>query len=242
VNRESPERVTVPLARLHTDFWGPYSVPSLYGNLYFVSFTDEATRKTWVFFTKDRASIRTIFIEFKARVELETSLKIQAIRCDNAQEYKALAEFYRPYSLKFEFTTPYFHQQNRVPEQLNRTLVTGARAMLQDAQLPERFWEDAIATVYYIQNRIPVEPKRITPEEAYSGKRLYIRHLRAWGCLVYYYIPLEQRRKIQPTARRACFIGYMPTSRQYKLYNPENKRVLVSTAPTFREDARLAYN
>jgi hypothetical protein len=66
VNRKGLERVTVPLARLHTDFWGPYSVPSLYGSLYFVSFTDEATCKTWVFFTKDRASIRAIFTEFKA--------------------------------------------------------------------------------------------------------------------------------------------------------------------------------
>jgi Integrase core domain/GAG-pre-integrase domain len=109
VNREGPERVITPLARLHTDFWGPYSVPSLYGSLYFVSFIDEATRKTWVFFSRDRASIRTIFIELKARVELETGLKIQAIRCDNAPEYKALAEYFRPFGLKFEFITPYFH-------------------------------------------------------------------------------------------------------------------------------------
>jgi hypothetical protein len=109
VNREGPERVTAPLARLHTDFWGPYSVPSLYGSLYFVTFTDEATRKTWVFFSKDRASIRTIFIELKARVELETGLKIQAVRCDNAPENHALAEYFRPFGLKFEFITPYFH-------------------------------------------------------------------------------------------------------------------------------------
>jgi hypothetical protein len=46
INREGLERVTAPLACLHTDFWGPYSVPSLYGSLYFISFTDEATRKT----------------------------------------------------------------------------------------------------------------------------------------------------------------------------------------------------
>ena len=242
VNREGPERVTVPLARLHTDFWGPYSVPSLYGSLYFVSFTDEATRKTWIFFSRDRASIRTIFIELKARIELETGLKIQAVRCDNAPEYKALAEYYRPFGLKFEFITPYFHQQNGVPERLNRTLVTVARAMLQDAGLPERFWEDAIATACYIRNRIPVGPKGMTPEEAYSGKKPYIGHLKAWGCLAYHYIPLENRRKLEPTATKTCFIGYMPTSRQYKLYDPVNKRIIVSTAPTFREDRRLQYN
>jgi hypothetical protein len=242
VNRKGPERVTAPLARLHTDFWGPYSVPSLYGSLYFVSFTDEATRKTWVFFTRDRASIRAIFTELKARIELETGLKIQVVRCDNAPEYKALAEHYRPYGLKFEFITPYFHQQNGVPERLNRTLVTVARAMLQDAGLPERFWEDAIATACYIRNRIPVGPKGMTPEEAYSGKKPYIGHLRAWGCLAYHYIPLEKRRKLEPTAAKTYFIGYMPTSRQYRLYDPINKRIIVSTAPTFREDLCLQYD
>jgi hypothetical protein len=242
VNREGPERVTAPLARLHTDFWGPYSVPSLYGSLYFVTFTDETTRKTWVFFSKDRVSIRTIFIELKARVELETGLKIQAIRCDNAPENHALAEYFRPFGLKFKFITPYFHQQNGVPERLNRTLVTVARAMLQDAGLPERFWEDAVATACYIRNRLPIGPKGITPEEAYSGKKPYIGHLRAWGCLAYPHIPLEKRRKLEPTAIKACFIGYMPISRQYKLYDPVNKRIIVSTAPTFREDRRLEYD
>jgi hypothetical protein len=242
VNRKTPEQVTVPLARLHTDFWGPYSVPSLYGSLYFVSFTDEYTRKTWVFFTKDRASVRTIFIELRARVELETGLKIQIVRCNNAPEYRSLGEFYRPYGLRFEFTTPYFHQQNSVPERLNRILVTVGRAMLQDAGLPEPFWQDAIEAACYIRNRVPVGPKGMTPEEAYSGKKPYIGHLRAWGCLPYAHIPLENRRKIQPTARRTCFIGYIPTSRQYKLYDPKAKAFIVSTAPTFREDKRLDYS
>ena len=111
--------------------------------------------------------------------------------------------------------------------------------MLQDAGLPERFWEDAIAIACYIRNRLPVGPKGITPEEAYSGKRPYIGHFRAWGCLVYPYIPLERRRKLEPIAIKACFIGYMPTSRQYKLYDPVNKRIIVSIAPIFREDRRL---
>jgi hypothetical protein len=109
VNRKGPERIIAPLIRLHTDFWGPYSVPSLYKSLYFVSFTDKATCKTWVFFTKDKASIRAIFTELKARIELEIGLKIQVVRCDNAPEYKALAEHYRLYGLKFEFITPYFY-------------------------------------------------------------------------------------------------------------------------------------
>jgi hypothetical protein len=29
INRESPKRATAPLQRIHTDFWGPYSIPTL---------------------------------------------------------------------------------------------------------------------------------------------------------------------------------------------------------------------
>jgi hypothetical protein len=46
VNKKGPKHTTAPLTYLHTNFWGPYSIPSLYKSLYFVSFTNEATYKT----------------------------------------------------------------------------------------------------------------------------------------------------------------------------------------------------
>jgi hypothetical protein len=76
MNKEGPEHVIAPLTRLYTDFWGLYNVPSLYGSLYFVTFIDKTTWKTWVFFNKDKVSIRIIFIELKARIKLEIGLKI----------------------------------------------------------------------------------------------------------------------------------------------------------------------
>jgi hypothetical protein len=66
VNRKGLKHIIMLLTQLHTDFWGPYSVPSLYESLYFISFIDKVTYKTWVFFTKDKVFIRAIFIKFKA--------------------------------------------------------------------------------------------------------------------------------------------------------------------------------
>ena len=37
-------------------------------------------------------------------------------------------------------------------------------------------------------------------------------------------------------ARKTIFVGYLPTSRQYCLYDPATKEVLVSTVPKFAED------
>jgi len=90
VNRKAPERATAPLERVHSDFWGPYSVPTLEGNTYMLTFTDDYTRKSWVYLTRTRKQLRTVFLQFKVLVELESGHKIKAVRCDNASEYKAL--------------------------------------------------------------------------------------------------------------------------------------------------------
>jgi hypothetical protein len=90
INRKAPERATALLERIYSDFWGPYSVPILEGNSYMLIFTDNYTRKSWVYLTKTRKQLRTIFMQFKALVELESGHKIKAICCDNASEYKSL--------------------------------------------------------------------------------------------------------------------------------------------------------
>ena len=243
VNRNTPERATEPLQRVHTDFWGPYSVPTLLGETYILTFTDDFTRKSWVYFTKSRGQLRTLFSQYRALAELESGHKIRVIRCDNASEYRSLGDlFQRDYGIQFEYTTPYTPEQNGVAERLNRSLITMARTMLLDAKLPVRFWGDAVATACYLRNRTPIGPEGKTPEEAYSGKKPYIGHLKAYGCVAYAHLPEEKRHKLDSTAVRTCLIGYMPTSRQYKLYYPDSKRIIVSTAPRFQEEKRLEWD
>jgi hypothetical protein len=54
VNRKAPERAIAPLERIHSDFWGPYSISILEGDIYILIFTDDYTRKLWVYLTKTR--------------------------------------------------------------------------------------------------------------------------------------------------------------------------------------------
>ena len=246
INRQSPEQASQVLERIYTDAWGPYRVPSISGERYFFSFTDDYSRKSWVYMTDARAKLHNIFTEFKVQVELETNARIKKVRCDNISEYKALAaKFGKDYGIRFEFTTTYTPEQNGVSERLNRSLVTAARTMLADANLPAVFWAEAIKTACYLRNRTPIGPEEKTPEEAYSGRRPGVNHLRAWGCVAYAHVPpinRDRRDKMHPVAIRTCLIGYMPTGRQYRLYDPVKKAVLISTAPRFIEDKRLNVN
>jgi len=44
--------------------------------------------------------------------------------------------------------------------------------------------------------------------------------------MAYAYLIKEQRAdKIDPTSIRGILVGYTPTSRQYRIYNPENRIV-----------------
>ncbi|KAL8114400.1 hypothetical protein AgCh_021310 [Apium graveolens] len=55
-----------------------------------------------------------------------------------------------------EFAVARTTQQNGVVERKNRTLVEAARTMLQDANLPTSFWEEAVNTAWYTQNRFTI--------------------------------------------------------------------------------------
>ena len=61
VNQISPERSILPLFRVYSDFWGPYYVLAITGESYMLTFTDDYTRKSWVFLTTDRVSLPFVF-------------------------------------------------------------------------------------------------------------------------------------------------------------------------------------
>jgi hypothetical protein len=51
----------------------------------------------------------------------------------------------------------------------------------------------------YVQNRSPYNIlKNMTPEEAFTGVKPEVVHLRIFGCLVYFHVPKEKRTKLYP--------------------------------------------
>ena len=241
INRVAPERSSGPLDRVYTDIWGPYKVATADRARYFISFTDDYSRKSWIYPVKERSELHSVFRQFKVHRELESTRKIKVVRCDNGKEYVGLGNDMDAHGIQFEYTTVYTPEQNGVAERLNRTLVQLARAMLLDAGLPTWMWGYALEAACHIRNRMPIGPKGLTPEEAYSGKRPHIGHLKVFGCLAYAHIPKETRGKLENTSLATCLVGYMETSRQYKLYEPIGRRIIVSTAPIFRENERLDF-
>ena len=72
--------------------FGPVPVPSLGKSLYYVSFIDDFSRRTWVYFLRQKSEVFSKFKEFKALVENQTNKKIKVLRTDNGGEF-CLREF-----------------------------------------------------------------------------------------------------------------------------------------------------
>jgi hypothetical protein len=75
------------LELVHSDVFDPISMPSLGGSLYFVSFIDDFSRKTWIYFLRKKSEVFEKFKEFKALVENQTDKKNKVLRIDNGGEF-----------------------------------------------------------------------------------------------------------------------------------------------------------
>ena len=81
------KRANKILELVHSDVFGPVSVPSLGKSVYYVSFIDDFSRNTWIYFLRKKSEVFDKFKEFKALVENQTEKKIKALRKYNGGEF-----------------------------------------------------------------------------------------------------------------------------------------------------------
>eukprot|EP00253_Pinus_taeda_P033019 PITA_33019 len=145
-------RAKAPIEIFHSDVCGPMQTPSLAGNQYFLTFIDDFTRKTWIYFLKNKSEVFEKFQNFKALVENQCGLHIKVLRTDRGGEYipKEFLRFCRENGIHKQFTARYTPQQNGVAERKNRTIMDMARSMLKAKHLPNDYWAEAVNCATYI--------------------------------------------------------------------------------------------
>jgi transposase InsO family protein len=223
---------------IHSDMCGPITVASLNKYMYYVLFIDDHSRKTWIYFLKTKDGFLARFQEFKAQVENLTGRKIKVLRSDNGGEYisRDFSDFCIEARIKKEYTVPYNPQQYGVAERKNRTVIEETKAMIHDHNLPMILWAEASMTSVYVQNRSPCQIlKNMTPEEAFTGVKLEVRHFKIFGCPVYLHVPEEKRSKLYPSGRKGTFVGYSESSKAYWIYIPGQRQIEVSRDVIFKE-------
>ena len=72
---------------VHSDVCGSMTATSLSRYVYYVSFIDDYSRKTWIYFLKGKNEVFNKFKEFKALVENLSKKKIRFFRSNNGGEF-----------------------------------------------------------------------------------------------------------------------------------------------------------
>jgi hypothetical protein len=89
----SVSSTSFPLELVHSDVWGP-AVESVGRKRYYISFVDDFSRFTWIYFLKYKSEVFQKFHEFQKMVERQFDRKILAMQTDWGGEYQKLNSFF----------------------------------------------------------------------------------------------------------------------------------------------------
>jgi len=147
-----------------------------------------------------------------------------------------LADFCSLRGILHETTVPYSPQSNGKIEREMRTVKDTARAMMQDQNVPEFLWAEAVASSVFIHNRIlNKQSPNITAYEVIFGRKPQLGHLRVFGCLAYAHVPDQKRSVWQPKGRECILVGYDTSTSHYRLYDENTRSVFIERNVTFME-------
>jgi len=144
-----------------------------------LTFIDDFSRYTWVYFLRQKSEVFEHLKDFKALVENQSTRKIKILRTDNGGEYvsRNVQTLCSEAGIQLQHTIPYTPQHNRVAEQKNKSLKEMASCMFPARSLPFKLWVEALNCANYIQNIYPRRSvKDMTPFEAWSCCKPEVTH------------------------------------------------------------------
>jgi hypothetical protein len=142
-----------PLEMIHLDVWTT-KIEYIRGHKNYVSFIDDHTRKVWVYFMKHKGEVFQHFLNFKVMVDKEKGVNIKCLRFDGGGEYfsNELNEYLKEHGIQRKYSCSFSPQQNRVAKRKNMHIAKITSAMLNEKNLPNYFWVEAVLTTVYIMN------------------------------------------------------------------------------------------
>jgi hypothetical protein len=222
---------TRPLELIHMDLFGQTTYKSPGGNLYCLVIVHDFSCYTWTFFLEDKGKTFDIFKKFATRAQNEFGSSMVKISSDNGSESRntKVEEYCDGEGIKHEFSSTYTPQQNGVVERKNKTLITLARAMLDDYGVSQRFWAEAINTACHASNRVYLHRLLMkTPYELLIGRNPNISFFRVFSCKCFMFKNRKHLGKFESRVDEGIFVGYASNPKAYRVFN-NSTRVIEET-------------
>ena len=233
---------------IHSDVGGPLHVPTPEGHRFFVIFKDDNSSYTVVKLMKTKNEAGTHFMEFAEMMKTQTGRPIKILRTDQGTDILGgnFSEYKKRTGLIHQTTARYTPQQNSRSERTMRTVVEAVRSGLytndNSNQLPcnirnevRELWGEFLLSIVYIFNRTLTSHTEVTPFEKLFGKKPSVAHLRVLGCRAYAHVPDQLRKKLDPKGEACWMVGYGENQKAWRLWNPVERKIIVSRDVTFDE-------
>jgi len=171
-------------------------------------------------------------------LEREGRFTIRRIRSDGGTEFvnAALKAFCTEKGVTFQTSNAYTPEENGAAERDHQTKMGKVRCALRDADLPAKWWPEALKYMTYVQNCRPMSRlKNRTPYELVKGVGPDVKTLQVWGCICFAYVPEAVRRdkKLSARAIKCRFLGISEDTKGYRLLDVYNNRHFVARSVTF---------
>nr|GFA08956.1 retrovirus-related Pol polyprotein from transposon TNT 1-94 [Tanacetum cinerariifolium] len=200
------------LQLLHMDLCGSMRVASINGKRYVLVIVDDYFRYTWTHFLRSKDETPEVLIKFLKLVQRGLQAQVRVVQTDKGTEFlnQTLLAYLAAEGIHHQTSVAQTPKQNGVVERRNRTLVEAARTMLSAAKVPLFFWDEAIATACFTQNRslvIPCHEK--TPYHIINDRKPSVKFFYIFGSICYIVRDGENLDKMKEKGDECIFVGTM---------------------------------
>jgi len=225
-----------PLDLIYSDVWGP-APESVGRNKYYVSFIDDHSKYTWIYLLRNKSDVFRVFHDFKNLVERKFDRKIISVQSDWGGEYEKLNSFFQRLGISHRVSCPHAHQQNGAAERKHRHIVDVGLALLANASMPLKYWDQAFLTATYLINILPSKVIDYqTPVERLLKEKPNYNSLRVFGCACWPNLRPYNTRKLSFRSTKCAFLGYSSMHKGFKCLDISSGRLYISRDVIFDEN------
>ena len=227
-----------PFFLVHSDVWMS-PVRSVSGFRYYVLFTDDFTRYSWIYPMRQKSEVFSHFQTFLAMVKNIFNSSIKYFQSDSGTEYvnHSFSSLCNQLGIHHRLSCPYTPQQNGLAERKHRHIADMARTLLVTSHAPLNLWVEAAFTAVYLINRLPTPLLQwSSPFSRLFGRTPTYVDLRTFGCACFPHLGDYVTNKLSPRSVECVFLGYSLQHKGYRCLDPMTNRVYISRHVRFNEE------
>jgi hypothetical protein len=235
------ERCAVVGDKIHSDLWGPSPVETIGRKRYYVSFTDDFSRYTNIYFLQTKDETFGSYCVYEAWLLTQYNVRIKCLNSDRGGEYllKEFSDHLKRAGTTRRLTVHDTPEHNGVAERGNRTNLEIVRAMLHDSGLPKFLWAEAMSHAIYLRNRTWTRAiGNTTPYKLLNGRKPDLTGIQPWGCKVR--VHDTDGSKLDSRSKVGHWVGFDPNTKDgHRIYWPEKRSISVERSVKFNFDDEI---